>query len=177
MKRLSSVLIAGLALGLPATGLAAQEGLDDLEMAHAAVTANNTDIAYAHLALAFSENEAVRDFARTMIRDHTAVNEAVAALTDKLGVQARDNAFSRQLRRDAAGIKDELSGLRGAAFDRRYAENELGYHRAVNGIVENIFIPNIEHPEVKQAFEQALAVFRGHERHAERMMTSVVASR
>lgn len=40
--------------------------MNDLEIAHTAYTAGGLDIRYAHLALAVSENEGGRDFARTM---------------------------------------------------------------------------------------------------------------
>ena len=170
----------GIAVTLSATpfaSLSAQADLNDLEMAHVAVTANNTDIAYAHLALALSENPAIREFAEAMIRDHTAVTAQVVALAERLNVQAQDNDLSRQMRANAERIKNQLSELRGADFDRFYAENELRYHQTVNGIVEDAFIPNIDHPEVKRAFQQALALFRGHERHAERMVNQVMADR
>lgn len=176
MSRIRFSFLPVLALALAAP-VSAQEGLNDLEMAHVAVTANHSDIAYAHLALALSDNPAVREFAETMIRDHSAVNDAVAALARKLDVEAQDNDFSRQLAADADKVKDRLSRLRGEEFDRVYAENELRYHQAVNGIVEDTFIPNIRNPEVKAAFEQALAVFRGHERHAERMLDRVAQGR
>jgi putative membrane protein len=172
MRRTRYSLLPIIALALAAP-VSAQEGLNDLEMAHVAVTANNSDIAYAHLALALSDDPAVRDFAETMIRDHSAVNAAVAALAEKLGVEAQDNDFSRQLAADAETVKDRLSRLRGEEFDRVYAENEFQYHRAVNGIVEDTFIPNVQNPEVKEAFEQALAIFLGHERHAEQMLDRV----
>lgn len=176
MTRIRHSLLPALFLVLAAP-LSAQEGLNDLEMAHVAVTANNSDIAYAHLALALSDDPAVRNFADTMIRDHSAVNAAVAALAEKLGVQAQDNAFSRTLAADADKVKDRLSKLRGAEFDRVYAENEYSYHQAVNGLVENTFIPNIQNDEVKRAFQQALAIFRGHERHAEQMLARVAQAR
>ena len=56
-----------------------------------------------------------------------------------------------------------MSRLTGAAFDRRYAENELAYHQVVNGLVAGTFIPNIDNPEVKALFEDALVIFRHHE--------------
>lgn len=152
------------------------EDLSDLEMAHVAVTASNIDIQYAHLALALSENPVVREFAETMIRDHGGVNGQVVALAKKLNVQAQDNPLSQQLLKDAERIKDELSRLRGAEFDRAYAENELRYHRVVNGVVADAFIPNVENAEVKKAFEGALVIFLGHERHAERMVRRVGGS-
>lgn len=176
MSRIRHSLLPALVLAFAAP-LSAQEGLNDLQMAHVAVTVNNSDIRYAHLALALSDDPTVRDFAETMIRDHSAVNAAVAALAEKLGVEAQDNAFSRRLAADAETVKDRLSRLRGEEFDRVYAENEFQYHRTVNGIVEATFIPNIRNPEVKEAFEQALAIFRGHERHAERMLDRVARAR
>ena len=68
-----------------------------------------------------------------------------------------------------------MSGLSGADFDRRYAENELAYHRAVNGLVADVFIPNLANPEVKALFEEALVIFLAHEKHAEMMVQTLQA--
>lgn len=147
--------------------------LNDLEIAHVAYTADVIDIRYAHLALAISTNPAVHAFAQTMIRDHAAVNDKALALVTKLNVAPQDNFLSRQLNVQADQLIDEMSQLRGEAFDRRYAQNELGYHKAVNGLVEGTFIPNIENAEVKALFKQALAIFKAHEKHAEMMVAKL----
>ena len=160
-----------------ATGTAAKApspaDLNDLEIAHVAYTADLIDIRYAHLALAISKDPKVREFARTMIRDHTAVNEKALALLKKLNASAQDNFLSQQLNAQAEQLVDELSRLRGKAFDRRYAENELGYHQAVNGLVADTFIPNIENAEVKALFKQAVTIFKAHEKHAEKMVAAL----
>ena len=143
--------------------------LNDLEMAHVAVIASNIDIGYAHLALALSESPDIRKFAETMIRDHSAVNEQVFALAEKLGITAQDNDMSRQLLAQAEEIKDELSQLRGAAFDSRYAANEAAYHQMVNGVAQNDFIPNVVNLEVQAAFKGALSIFLVHQEHAEEL--------
>ncbi len=147
--------------------------LNDFEIAHVAYTADNIDIRYAHLALAKSQNQAIKEFAETMIRDHTAVNNQALALLQKLEAAPQDNFLSRQLNAQAEKIVAELSALNGADFDRRYAENELGYHQAVNGLVSGSFIPNIENSEVKALFIQGLAIFKAHENHAEKMMKTL----
>lgn len=149
------------------------EDLNDLQIAHVAYTADNIDIRYAHLALAISSNPKIHEFARTMIRDHTAVNMQALALLKKLKANPQDNFLSQQLTENSHKLVDEMSKLRGAAFDKRYAENELGYHKAVNGLVANAFIPNIENAEVKALFEQGLKIFRAHEHHAEMMVKAV----
>lgn len=147
--------------------------LNDLEIAHVAYTADNIDIRYAHLALALSSNPKVREFARTMIRDHTAVNELALALLKKLDAQPQDNFLSKQLSGNADALVDEMSTLRDSAFDKRYAQNELDYHKAVNDLVENAFIPNIENAEVKALFQKGLEIFKAHQGHAEMMVKSL----
>ena len=173
---LRKTLIAALALfaTMQTSAYAESPGdLDDLEIAHVAYTADLIDIRYAHLALAISENPAVREFAQTMIRDHSAVNDMALALLNKLNASAKDNFLSRQLSAQADQLVGEVSHLHGAEFDRRYAENELGYHKAVNGLVEGTFIPNIQNPEVKALFEEASVIFKVHERLAEKMVASL----
>ena len=172
MKLTIAVFAAGLAgLSVPQSAFAQSPAdLSDVEIAHVAYVADNIDIRYAHLALAISDNQSIRDFAQTMIRDHTAVNEQALALLAKLGAEAKDNFLSQTLQENAGKLIDEMSGLRGAVFDRRYAENELAYHQAVNELVENSFIPNIENAEVKALFEAGLAIFKTHQGHAEMMV-------
>lgn len=149
------------------------EELNDLEIAHVAYIADNIDIQYAHLALALSENSTVREFAETMVRDHNGVNAQALALLEKLGAQPQNNFLSESLQANAKGIVDNLTSLRGADFDRAYAQNELAYHQAVNDLVENAFIPNIENAEVKALFEAGLEIFKAHEAAAELMVAAV----
>lgn len=172
MKIKSTLMAIGLAAALFQTSAHAQSpaDLNDLEIAHVAYVADNIDIRYAHLALAISQNAEVREFAKTMIRDHEAVNEQALALLAKLGAQPQDNFLSQTLQTNAEKLIDEMSQLRGAAFDKRYAENELAYHKAVNDLVGNAFIPNIENAEVKALFEAGLEIFKAHEGHAVMMV-------
>lgn len=164
-----------LVVAMAATGIAAEasQPMNDLEIAHTAYTAGGLDIRYAHLALAISENEAVREFARTMIRDHTAVNDAAGALIAELDVTPQDNDLSRALVEGAAAKRAELVALSGPDFDCAYATNELGYHQLVNKTVAEAFIPVVTVAPLKTLLEDALVTFLAHEAHAERMVDSL----
>lgn len=164
--------IAGFGLGLPAAAETPSD-LNDLQMAHVAYTADTIDIRQGHLALALSDNPDVRSFAETMIADHTAVNDQALALLQKLGAQPEDNFLSQKLNADAGKTIADLAALRGADFDRAYAANELAYHQAVNAVVGNDFIPNIDNAEVKALFEQGLQIFKAHEEHAAHMVEAL----
>lgn len=164
-----------MAAALLATPVVAQDlaEMNDLEYAHIAYTADNIDIRYAYLALALSTNPDIHAFANTMISDHTAVNEAALGLLDKRGASAQDNAFSQTLNANAEEIIDGFVQLRGAEFDAAYAANELAYHQAVNDLVENTMIPNIDNEEVRALFQQGLEIFKVHEGHAEMMVKAL----
>lgn len=167
LKKTLCATAAALALATPALGA---EALNDLEIAHAAYTAGQIDIRYAHLALALSENDSVRDFAQTMIRDHSAVNAAAGQLLQQLNAVPQDNALSQALAEGAAAKRAELTGLSGQAFDCAYAQNELGYHQVVNQTVEGNFIPTATVPELKALLADALVTFKQHEGHAHHMV-------
>lgn len=175
MKFYRMAMTGIMALLLGATSVAAESpaDLNDLQIAHVAYTADNIDIRYAHLALGKSTNPAIHKFAKTMIRDHNAVNEQALALLKKLGAQPQDNFLSRQLTANSIKLVDQMSGLTGKEFDKFYAENELAYHKAVNDLVANAFIPNIENAEVKALFEAGLKIFKAHEHHAEMMVAAL----
>ncbi|HXV81483.1 MAG TPA: DUF4142 domain-containing protein [Candidatus Binatia bacterium] len=167
--KLVGIVFIACALAFGFAQVQAENTFNDLEIAHIAYTAGAIDIRYAHLALALSENPEIRKFAELMIRDHTAVNKKALALVQKLKITPQDNAMSRQLNEQASKIRDELSRLRGEAFDQRYAANELAYHRLVNQVVETQFIPNAKNAELKALLVSALQTFKAHEHHAEMM--------
>lgn len=170
---MKSVCISILAVSLLAGEALAESKMNDLEIAHTAYTAGQLDIRYAHLALALSDNDAVREFAQTMIRDHGAVNKQAGDLIVELNVTPQDNALSQALVTGAADKRAELAGLTGKAFDCAYAKNELGYHQIVNKTVEADFIPAVTVEPLRSLLEEALVTFKAHEKHAEHMVAGL----
>jgi putative membrane protein len=108
-----------------------------------------------------------------MVRDHEAVNEKALALVKALRVTPEDNATSRGLARQAEETRRSLSDLSGATFDKAYVDNEIAYHRTVNGALESVLIPNASDGELKAMLETGLKIFRGHEQHEEALASSL----
>ena len=167
------IRIAGaLAAMVIATGTASAQGgakPTDPQIAHIAYTAGQLDIDAAKQALAKSKNKEVRAFAQDMQRDHTAVNKKALALVKKLKVTPEDNDTSKALAKQAKEKRDELAKLNGAAFDKAYMDNEVAYHKTVNGALEKTLIPSASNPELKSLLETGLKIFQGHEQHAEQV--------
>jgi putative membrane protein len=151
--------------------------LNDPQIAHIAVTANTIDVETGRLAESRTTTPAVREFAETMIRDHTAVNEQAAALAQRLGVTPQENDVSRSLQTDAAASRTQLEGLNGAAFDRAYIDREVAYHQAVLDALDKTLIPGATNDELRGLLQQVRPAVAAHLEHARSLQTTLSASR
>ena len=142
---------------------------NDAQIAHIAYTAGQIDVEAGKQALGKSHNKAVRSFAQTMVRDHGAVNEQALELVKKLGVTPEANATSEALTTQAKEKARELGKLSGKTFDRAYIQNEVAFHRTVNGALSTTLIPSAHNAELKSLLETGLTLFQEHQKHAEQL--------
>lgn len=166
----STAVIAALVMATPALAQSAKPALTDPQTAHVAYTAGALDIKMAKLAEQKTQNKAVKEFADDMVRDHTAVNDKAMALVKKLGVEPQDNDTSRALTRQSDNEYRKLEALKGAAFDRAYAKNEVAFHKTVNDSLRATLIPSAQNPELKDLLSTGLKIFEGHQEHAEHLV-------
>jgi putative membrane protein len=167
----SAAAAAALVAGGAAHAQAAK--LNDAQIAHIAYTAGNLDVAAGKQALAKSKDKAVRDFAQEMVRDHTAVNDQALALVKKLKVTPQDNPTSEALTKDANAKLAAYAKLEGKAFDKAYIDNEVAYHKTVNGALATQLIPGAQNPELKSLLETGLKLFKEHQAHAEHLAATL----
>jgi putative membrane protein len=171
MMRKTFLVAAVSALAIAAPAYAAAP--TDPQIAHIAYTAGNLDIAAAKQALKMSRNAAVRDFAQEMVRDHTAVNDKALALVKKLHVTPQANPTSTALTKAADAERAKLGKLKGAAFDREYANNEVAFHKTVNDALASTLIPSAHNAELKSLLQTGLKLFKEHQAHAEQLAATL----
>lgn len=164
---------AAIALLLAGTWALAGDKPTDPQIAHIAYTAGVIDVEAAKQAIATSKNKAVVEFAESMVRDHESVNKQALDLVKKLNVTPEDNDTSKALSQAAEAKRSELAKLTGADFDKAYVENEVAYHKQVNGALETLLIPSAQNAELKSLLETGLKLFQGHQQHAEHVATEL----
>ena len=169
----SSGLAVAFAIAMLMTPAFAADKPTDPQIAHIAYTAGDIDIKAAKLALQKSQNKDVRAFADDMVRDHQAVNDKALALVKKLNVTPEDNATSKGLTEQAEKKRAELSKLSGAAFDKAYVDNEVAFHKTVDGALETTLIPSASNGELKGLLKTGLKIFKGHLHHAEHLASEL----
>lgn len=157
----------------PTPAPATAPAINDAQIAHIAVTANAIDSAAGVLARQKGAAKEVKDFAQTMITDHTAVNKEAVALATKLGVTPEDNDTSRSLKSGADASTATLQGLTGAAFDKAYIDNEVTYHQAVLDAIDKTLVPSAQNGELKALLEKVRPAIAAHLDHAKRIQGSL----
>lgn len=157
----------------PAPAQEPAQSLSDAEIAAIVVTANSIDVRYGELARERASDERVREFAETMIRDHTAVNESAGELVTRLGVTPQPSDVTRSLESSDRETRERLMGLTGAEFDRAYIDHEVAYHQAVLDALDDLLIPNATNAELRETLVGVRPAFEAHLRHAQSLQQSL----
>lgn len=149
--------------------------LSDEEVAFIAVTANKIDINTGKLAKSKTQNEQVRGFAETMIKDHTAVIDQATELVKKAGLTPKEHAVGKQLLADAALKEKELKAKNGKSFDQAYIDHEVAFHQQVISAVDGLLIPEAENQELKTFLQNIRPALQAHLQHAEMIQKDLKA--
>jgi putative membrane protein len=147
--------------------------LNDAQIAHIAVTANSIDSAAGVTAKQKGTAKSVKDFAQTMINDHSAVNKQAVALAKKLNVTPEDNDVSKSLKSDADASTSNLQGKSGADFDKGYIDHEVTFHQTVLDALDKSLIPGAQNAELKALLVAVRPAFVGHLEHAKQIQADL----
>jgi putative membrane protein len=145
----------------------------DAQIAKIVVVADTVDVNYGNLAVKKTSNPAVKEFAETMIRDHSAVNKQAIALCKKLGVTPEASDTSKSVQANGQAELKKLKALTGAEFDKAYVDNEVSYHEAVIGLLDKTLLPNTKNAELKSLLESGRPIFVAHLEHAKMVQASL----
>lgn len=161
------LLVILLVAGITTVNAQDYNSYSDAEITAIAAAANEIDVETAELARQKSDNEAVLNYANTMINDHTAVLNQAQNLINRLGLTPKENDLSNQLRTDAEQARNRLQSLEGQEFNEAYINHEISYHQKVIETVRDQLIPNADNEELKTLLEGIMPTLESHLRHAE----------
>lgn len=96
----------------------------DMDFARKASAANLTEIKSSELVDSHSQSEAVKNFAQTMIQDHTKAEDQLKEIAQQENLTIPDAPMSSQQK-----MISKLQGLNGSAFDKAYSKDMLKGHK------------------------------------------------
>lgn len=141
--------------------------LTDAIIASIAVTANKVDVDWAKIAEQKATNPKVKDFAKTMDKDHSNIIDAAVKFATEHNLAPDDNNdTTKGFQSQGKEFSDKLNSLSGAEFDKAYIDNEVTFHDNVIKAVEGTLIPAIQNQEFKDFLTNAVPLFKEHLEHA-----------
>ena len=146
---------------------------NDAQIAGIVVAANKVDIDAGELARTSAKDKQVKDFGQRMVADHTGVNKQAAALVKKLKVTPEESATSKALKEGGAANIAKLKGMKGAAFDKAYVDNEVTYHQAVIDAVDKTLLPSAKNADLKALIEKVRPALVQHLEHAKHLQAQL----
>jgi putative membrane protein len=171
MKTLPTFLVA-IPLALGAAGAWAA-GVTDAQIAGFLVAANQTEIDAGRLAQSKAQSKDVQAFAQRMVAEHTDMNKSLAGLDQKAHIAPAEDAYSGKLKTRADQTLAELRTLQGSAFDKRYLDHEVYFHKAIVEELDKRLIPAAQNAELKGLLDKARPACQGHLEHAQKLQKEV----
>lgn len=113
-----SILLAAAAMPLAAHADSPREFLTK------ALQGDNSEIMLGNLAATQARDPAVRDYGRTLVRDHSQARNEVLDVGGRFGIRP-----TREMAPEARDERDRLAGMRGHDFDREFIRYMVDDHR------------------------------------------------
>ena len=154
-----TALIFGIALAVASTSVRAQSG--DQAFVTKLAGVGMAEVELGTLAKDKASSREVKAFAQRMIDEHTKAGNELKAVADR-----KHLAWPAALPADAVALKNRLSMLSGAAFDRAYIDAMVDGHRGVLADVRTEAQSGSD-PDVKAWAMKASSTVQAHLTHAQ----------
>jgi putative membrane protein len=145
---------------------AAPAGLSDANIVAILDAANMSDSTWGAIAATKGTSKDVREFGKTMMRDHHALRQAGQDLAKKLGVTPQPPANDNS-QQTLQSTSDMLNGTaKGKDFDKAYIDHEVDYHKQVLETATKAMAA-AQNSELKNLIQKAAPNIQGHLNAAE----------
>ena len=141
-------------------------GLTDANIVAILDAANMSDSTWGAIAATKGTSADVRNFGKTMMRDHHALRKAGQDLAKKLGVTSQPPADDNSQADLQKNIDMLNSTAKGKDFDKAYIDHEVDYHKQVLETATKAMAA-AQNTELKNLIQQAAPTIQAHLNAAE----------
>jgi putative membrane protein len=146
--------------------------LDDPTIVAIFDAANTWDMETGQLGVSRSRNAEIREFSRMLVRDHRMVRAQGRDLAKSLNVRPTPPSDFGLAKTHAQAMR-KLRGLRGAAFNRAFLQNEVDFHNAVIDALTSTLLPAIQNAQLKDLVTKVAPAFVAHRDKAQSLLNNL----
>lgn len=141
--------------------------MSDADFAKQAAEGGAAEVKLGQLAQEKGSNDAVKDFGKMMVNDHTEAGEQLKSIAAQQNIKLPD-----ELNKHDQGVYNKLSKLSGEAFDRAYAKEMVNDHRKdIDDFQQEASSGQIQ--PIKDFANQTLPTLQKHLKSAREMQRTV----
>ncbi len=141
--------------------------LPDSVFVNMAAMGGKTEVELSNIALATSNNAAIKDFANMMVTDHTKANNELMAIAKNKNIILADSLDAEH---KAKG--DNLRNLTGGAFDKAYVATMVADHQKTLDLMRNQASGGLD-ANIKDFAAKTAPVVQMHLEHAQTLQNSI----
>lgn len=136
--------------------------LSDGQIAQIGMTACKAQVAAAELAKKTSTNAAVTKFAEMIAEDHTNMEGTLNLLLTNNKIVLQDSDENKVIAAKIADGMNKLSALKGAEFDKAYANMLVESHEQALELARTSFLPAVQNADLKALIEKSIPALQSH---------------
>jgi putative membrane protein len=156
--------------GEPSTTTPAMNTMSDAQFAEDAAEGGAAEVKLGQLAREKGSSNAVKDFGKMMVNDHTEAGEQLKSIAAQQNLK-----LSSELNKHDQAVYGKLSKLSGDAFDRAYAKEMVNDHRKDIDDFE-LEAKSGQNQPIKDFAAKKLPMLQNHLKHAREMLRTVSQS-
>lgn len=150
--------------------------LTDDQVLQALHSANAAEIEQGNLAKQRAQDSDVKDFAGTMVKDHTNAEKKGHEAAKKAHMSPAPSSVSTSLESNARQLTNAMSARTGADFDRAYIDAQVKQHQAVLDMIDTQLLPNAKAPEIKNLVQSVRPKIESHLKEAQQLQRKLAGS-
>ena len=143
--------------------------LTEAEVVQVLHVVNMAEMKAAQDAQSKATNPKVKEFAAMMIKDHTAMNEKVQKVAQKLSLTPAQSALSRGLEAKANAAITGLKATSGEVYDEGYIASQVSMHGDAQEAVRDSLMPSAKSEELKTLLQEAKTKIDAHLQQAQQL--------
>jgi putative membrane protein len=136
-------------------------------------TVDSAEIEQAQLALNKAQSPRVREFASSMIQQHTASREEGAQIASTNSLTPESSPAAAELQQKAAQTLNKLSAVEPSAFDRQYMQVQVEQHGEVLNMLKTRLIPAADTEALAHQLRATQEMVQMHHKHAQELATTL----
>jgi putative membrane protein len=123
-----------------------KKDLSDAQLLGVADTVNTGEIDRANVAIEKSQSDPVKQFAQTMLKDHTEAKEQGRKLLAEYGIAV--SGLSAGMQKESDETMTQLETVVPSSFDRTYLQSQIRMHEKLIKALDDV-IPQAQGPQLK----------------------------